>query len=284
MFQAYLNLTKPRISLLFAFTGFVAMFVEGRMNAVYMTAISIAIFVVGGAANAFNQYFERDIDAQMARTAKKRSLPQGKITPQNALAFSIVMSLVGCLMLLMWGGWLAMLLGFLTILYYSFYYTLWLKPRTPYNIVIGGVAGATGPLIGWAAATGSISPIAFVMFLIIVLWTPPHFWALALCCKEDYAKVSYPMLPNVVGDHATRKQILAYTVVLMPIGLLPSLGLGLGLIYLVGSLVLGLLFIVGAISLLRTPSIKKSWQFFAYSIVYLFVLFGLMVADKALSI
>ncbi len=244
--------------------------------------IVLAVFVVGGAANAFNQYFEREIDSQMARTAKKRSLPMGKVAPRDALTFAIVMSALGNIMLFVWGGWLATFWGVFTIIFYSFYYTLWLKPRTPYNIVIGGAAGATGPFIAWAAANGSVGIVPFIMFLIVFVWTPPHFWALALCCKEDYAKVSYPMYPNIYGDQSTRRQILIYSVALIPVSV--SLGFfGLGLLYVGSAAVLSFLFVLGALRLIKFPSSNRYWQFFGYSIIYLFLLFSVMIADTYLK-
>lgn len=278
----YLNLTKPRISLLFAITGLAAILVEGSLihDPLRMWLVVLAIFLVGGSANAFNEYFERDIDKQMARTAKKRPLPLGKISPLGALIFSIATGALGTATLLYLGGWLAFVFGIGTILFYSFYYTLWLKPRTPYNIVIGGVAGATGPLIGWAAATENVAWIPFAMFLIIFFWTPPHFWALALCCKEDYQKVSYPMLPLVVGDKATRKQILYYSFSLIPLSLsLYFLG-AVGWVYLIIASVLSLLFVGGAFQIYRKKTTHVSWQFFGYSIIYLLFLFGVMIVDK----
>src|SRR3990167_3130649 len=206
--RAYLELTKPRISLLFATTGLAALVLEGSLSTSWI--LVLAIFLVGGSANSFNQYFERHIDSQMERTAQKRPLPLKKMSPLSALSFSIGIGVIGLGMLFQWGSLLASLLGLFTILFYSFFYTLWLKPRTPYNIVIGGAAGAMGPLIAWAAVTGTLSWIPLAMFAIVFFWTPPHFWALALCCKEDYAKVALPMLPIVAGEEATRKQIFYY--------------------------------------------------------------------------
>ncbi len=283
-FSAYLSLTKPRISLLFAFTGLTALIMEGSLKAssVHFWILGFAIFVVGGSANAFNQYFERDVDSKMQRTAKKRSLPLGKMKPSDALLFSIVTAVLGNTMLFVWGNWISLLLGVGTILFYSFYYTLWLKPRTPYNIVIGGAAGATGPLIAWAAVTGHLAIAPLIMFLIVFIWTPPHFWALALCCKEDYARVSYPMLPNVKGDAVTRRQILFYSILLLPTVLSLYWTHSLGLIYFWGALVLTILFVAGAYGVYKNHLTRTSWQFFGYSILYLLLLFTLMICDKVL--
>lgn len=284
MIYAYLQLTKPRISVLFAITGLAALILEGSFlkNPFRLWMIVLAIFLVGGSANGLNQYFERDVDQKMARTAKKRPLPQGLISPRSALLFSLLIGVIGNLILWKWGTPLSFWLGVATILFYSFYYTLWLKPRTPYNIVIGGAAGAAGPLIAWAAATGHLSWVALFMFLIVFFWTPPHFWALALCCKEDYAKVGYPMLPLVKGDEKTRQQIVIYSVILLPMALSLFAFKVVGWVYLINALLLTVGFIVGAIRLYLKKTTKVSWQFFGYSIVYLLLLFGMMIVDGLL--
>jgi protoheme IX farnesyltransferase len=279
---AYLNLTKPRISLLFAITGLTVLLMERNLIADpwRITLLVLAIFMTGGSANAFNQYFERDRDKLMVRTAKKRPLPQGIITPNSALVFSILLGVFGTFLLWYLGDPLAFLFGLGTIVFYSFYYTLYLKPRTPYNIVIGGVPGAMGPLIAYAAIKGGISLAPFLMFLIIFFWTPPHFWALALACKDDYAKVGLPMLPVVAGEEATRRQILYYSFALLPLSLSLYFIKAFGMVYLVTSTLLGILFIGGAILVYRKKDNKTNWQFFAYSIVYLLLLFGAMIADS----
>ncbi|MBI4126646.1 MAG: protoheme IX farnesyltransferase [Deltaproteobacteria bacterium] len=278
---AYLNLTKPRISLLFALSGFAALLIERSMTAtpLKLAAIVLAIFLVGGSANAFNQYFERDIDARMTRTSRKRPLPLAQVSPLQALLFSTVIGALGTGMLLFWGGWLAGLLGLCTILFYSLYYTLWLKPRTPYNIVIGGIAGATGPLIGWAAATGTLGLLPLIIFLIIFVWTPPHFWALALNCKEDYARVGYPMLPNVVGDNATYRQIMIYSVVLFPLTVGLSFFQNIGWLYGTAAVMLSTLFVALALRAATLKTVRTNWILFGYSIVYLLLLFVAMIVD-----
>lgn len=282
---SYLLLTKPRISLLFALTGLTALIMEGSLtpHSWTMWILTAAIFLTGGSANAFNQYFEREIDKRMERTAKKRPLPQGKIKPASAFIFAVVTGILAIFLLWKFGTLSSALLGLATILFYSFYYTLWLKPRTPYNIVIGGAAGAAGPLIGWAAANGQLSWAAFVMFLVIFLWTPPHFWALALCCKEDYAKVNYPMYPLIYGDEATRKQIFYYSLTLFPLSVSLTFLNPSGFIYLIASSVLSLLFIVAAIKVSVEKTHKSCWQLFGYSIVYLLFLFIIMIVDKVIS-
>ncbi|OGQ21376.1 MAG: protoheme IX farnesyltransferase [Deltaproteobacteria bacterium RIFCSPLOWO2_02_FULL_44_10] len=282
---AYLNLTKPRISLLFALSGLTALVIEGSLltEQSRLWILVLAIFIIGGSANSFNQYFERDIDKLMARTARKRPLPLAQIRPRNALLFSILSGVLGSFLLWKFGGWLAAFLGLGTILFYSFYYTLWLKPRTPYNIVIGGIAGATGPLIGWAAATGTLHWIPFLIFLIIFLWTPPHFWALALCCKEDYAKVGLPMLPLVAGDEATRKQILLYSLVLVPVAVSLMLFESIGRFYGITSIILGAIFIGMTINLFVTKTTPVAWKLFGYSIVYLLLLLLALILDHFLT-
>lgn len=279
MMTAFLNLTKPRISVLFAITGLTAMIIEGSAPSAQLWLVTLAIFLVGGSANALNQYFEREVDVKMARTAKKRPLPLKLITPGAALIFAAVLAIAGNAILYLYGTWLAVAFGVGTILFYSFYYTLWLKPRTPYNIVIGGAAGATGPLIGWAAATGEVSWVSFILFLIVFFWTPPHFWALAICCKDDYANVGYPMLPLVKGDDETRRQILLYSFTLLPLGASLYFMGAMGKIYFTSQLVLNVLFVAGAFKLYRAKSNRVSWQFFGYSIFYLLALFGFMIAD-----
>jgi protoheme IX farnesyltransferase len=278
---AYLSLTKPRISLLFAITGLAVLLMDSHVmsDPVRLWLIVLAIFMTGGSANAFNQYFERDRDKLMARTAKKRPLPQGKISPDQALIFSISLGIAGTALLWYFGNPLASIFGLGTIVFYSFYYTLYLKPRTPYNIVIGGIAGAMGPLIAYAALTGRVAWVPFIMFLIIFFWTPPHFWALALCCKDDYSKVGLPMLPVVMGDEVTRKQILYYSFTLLPLSLSLFFLKAFGLVYLITALILGILFIGGAYRIYRQKTIKVCWQFFAYSILYLLLLFGAMMVD-----
>ncbi|OGP07418.1 MAG: protoheme IX farnesyltransferase [Deltaproteobacteria bacterium GWA2_45_12] len=287
MIRHLLNLTKPRISLLFAITGLTAILVDGTRTSpsLWMWLVSLAIFLVGGAANGFNQFFERDIDRQMVRTAKKRPIPQGKVSPRMALIFSIVLAIVGNVMLYELGGFWSFFWGVFTIVFYSFYYTLWLKPRTPYNIVIGGAAGATAPLIAWSAVTGNfLGLVPFLMFLIVFIWTPPHFWSLALYYKEDYEKVSYPMFPNIKGDKATKSQIFWYSALLFPVALsLYFFGI-LGVVYLVGAFILNLVFLYGAWMVMKKNDTKIYRKFFAYSIFYLLLLFALMMADKMIPI
>ncbi len=280
----YLQLTKPRISLLFAITGLTVLLMERAIiqDTSRIVLLVIAIFMTGGSANALNQYFERDRDKLMARTAKKRPLPSGRMKPLHALIFSLALGGGGVMTLWYLGHPLAFVFGLGTILFYSFFYTLYLKPRTPYNIVIGGVPGAMGPLIAYAAIKGGVGWAPLILFLIVFFWTPPHFWALALCCKEDYAKVGIPMLPLVEGDASTRKQILYYSFTLLPLSLALYWMKSFGLFYLVSASLLGILFILGAIHLNLQKTIRSYWQFFGYSILYLLLLFVSMMVDTLL--
>src|SRR3989338_6697259 len=280
----YLSLTKPRISVLFAFTGIVGLSVEGSLSVMSFQywMIILAIFCVGGAANALNQYFERDIDARMERTAKKRALPMKKISPKNALIFSLAMAIFGVFLAIYFGNYLAGFISIFLILFYSLFYTLYLKPRTPHNIVIGGVAGALGPVIAWVAVTGSLSWIPLVMFAIIFFWSPPHFWALALYYKDDYAKVGFPMLPVVKGESVTRKQIFVYSLTLLPLTLsLYFLGT-FGWLYGFCALVSSLCFIYGAWAIYKNASLAYCKKYFVYSIFYVAILFIGMLVDKIL--
>lgn len=293
--RPYLSLIKPRISFLFAITGFTAILVQrAELSPVIPSGVvpigivipstardlilTFAIFLVGGSANAFNQYLEREIDSRMTRTASKRPLPLGQISPNQALIFSIFIGIVGALLLLGFGTPLASFLGLGTILFYSFFYTLWLKPKTPYNIVIGGIAGAMGPLIGSAAITGTIGVIPCLMFLLIFFWTPPHFWALALYHQDDYRKVGLPMLPVVRGEAVTRKQILLYSLTLAPLSAaLYFVSDIFDTVYLLTALTLSGLFIGFAWMVYRQKSILSYQRLFRYSIGYLTALYLVMM-------
>lgn len=298
--RPYLSLIKPRISLLFAITGFTAILVQrAELSSVIPSMvvipsgivipsaardliITLAIFLVGGSANAFNQYLEREIDSRMTRTASKRPLPLGQISPNQALIFSIFIGVSGALLLLGFGTPLASLLGLGTILFYSFFYTLWLKPKTPYNIVIGGIAGAMGPIIGSAAITGTIGVIPFLMFLLIFFWTPPHFWALALYHQDDYRKVGLPMLPVVRGEAVTRRQILLYSLTLAPLSAALYLVSDIfDIVYLLAALTLSGLFIWFAFRVYREKSVLSYQRLFRYSIGYLTLLYLVMMLDAA---
>ena len=277
----FIELTKPRIVALVIVTAVAGLVVEGSLlrDPLKFALVLFAITLTAGSANAFNQYFERDLDAVMTRTRAKRPLPLHRVPPAAALAFAIGIGAVATAILYIVANPLSAMLAIGTIVFYGFFYTLWLKPRTVHNIVIGGAAGAMGPVIAWAAATGGLALAPVLMFLVIFLWTPPHFWALALCIQDDYRMVNIPMLPIVKGEAETFRQIEAYTVVLVALTLvMPFVDAG-GLVLGVISLVLGGIFVAKAIRARRAGSVVAARGVFAYSIVYLFVIFLGMIAD-----
>lgn len=277
----YVLLTKPRIVMLFGLTGASAMVIEGSLRADPMRfwMIFLGMVLTAGSANALNQYIDRDIDALMERTRKKRPLPAGRLKPQSALMFALLTGSLATWLLYHFGGALASGFGVFTIAFYVGIYTMWLKRLTPYNIVIGGAAGATAPLIGWAAATGTISLGAFIMFLIIFMWTPPHFWALALCVRDEYAAASVPMLPVVKGEEETRRQMLLYTLALVPLSLLLKFTGDCGWLYTISATALGYEFIRKAKAVTQLKDERTAWRMFGYSIVYLLALYVVMIID-----
>jgi len=277
----FIELTKPRIVALVIVTAVAGLVVEGSLlrDPLKFALVLFAITLTAGSANAFNQYFERDLDAVMTRTRAKRPLPLHRVPPAAALAFAIGIGAVATAILYTVANPLSAMLAIGTIVFYGFFYTLWLKPRTVHNIVIGGAAGAMGPVIAWAAATGGLALAPVLMFLVIFLWTPPHFWALALCIQDDYRMVKIPMLPIVKGEAETFRQIEAYTVALVALTLvMPFVAAG-GLVLGVISLVLGGIFVAKAIRARRAGSVVAARGVFAYSIIYLFVIFLGMIAD-----
>ncbi len=278
---SYLLLTKPTIMLLVVLSGAVALFIEGSLlsNPIKCGAMLLAVYLTGGCANALNQFFERDIDAKMARTQKRRPLPQGKIQPSNALIFIVAIGVIGVLIFGFVFNWLSAMISLGTILFYGFFYTLWLKPNTPQNIVIGGAAGAMAPIGVWAGVTGEIALEPVLVFLIVFLWTPPHFWALALYCKDDYIKAELPMMPVVKGERETLKQMLAYTILTV----LASLWLAViydGWIYDMVSVLLGARFIKRNWETLQNYSEQSAKKLFFFSITYLFGLFAALILDR----
>ncbi|MCK4900351.1 MAG: heme o synthase, partial [Anaerolineales bacterium] len=233
-------------------------------------------------ANALNQVFEREIDARMSRTSARRPLPQGKISWKGALIFSSAIGIIGVLLFYWFFNLLTALLALGTILFYSFFYTLWLKPNTPQNIVIGGIAGAMAPVGAWTAATGQMDVAPWIMFLIIFLWTPPHFWALALVRQKDYARAGVPMLPVVRGEQETRWQIFIYTIELVVLTLiLPLFGLG-GSVYLIGASLLGVWLLFAAWKVWKQGGNKVAWKMYRYSSMYLLFLFAVLMVDALL--
>ncbi len=282
--SAFFQLTKPTIMLLVVFTGATSLIIEGSMLAHPWKFLLVlaALYLTGGCANALNQYFEREIDSRMKRTYKRRPLPLGTLAPRPALIFSISIGVIGVLIFGFFFNWLTAMLSLGTILFYSLFYTLWLKPNTDQNIVIGGIAGAMAPVGAWTAATGHMDVVPWIMFLIIFLWTPPHFWALAMFCKDDYKKAQLPMLPVVRGDKATLRQILWYTITLCTVSL-SLLAFGGGWLYLIVAAGLGYVFIKKAVALTRNHSDKLLRGLFGYSILYLFGLFTAMIVDGFVS-
>jgi protoheme IX farnesyltransferase len=276
----YASLTKPRIISLLLLTTVATMFVADpsgpALSAILWTMLGG--FLAAGGAGAINHYIDRDRDARMARTAN-RPLVAGRIEPVNGLAFGIGLGVVAFFQLWFTVNLLAASLAMVGLLGYVLLYTVWLKPLTPQNIVIGGSAGAVPPLVGWAAATGALSWEAAWPFLIIFFWTPPHFWALSLMIKEDYERTGIPMLPVVKGEAFTRRQILIYTVILLVVSLGPVLTGLLGTIYLVSALVLGLAFTAFSLTLKANPTKAVTLRTYLFSLAYLALLFIAMAVD-----
>jgi len=281
----YLALLKPRVMSLVVFSGFAGLYAApGELHPFLAAVAVLCIAVSAGAAGAINMWYERDIDALMERT-RGRPLPRGKMAPQDALTFGVVLSLFSVMLMGMALNWVAAGLLALANAFYVFVYTIWLKRRTPQNIVIGGAAGAFPPMIGWAAVTGGVDLHSLLLFAVIFVWTPPHFWALALYRQIDYAKARVPMLPVVAGRPATRRQIMAYSLLLAPLGVMPAvLGIA-GVVYAGVAAVMGLCFILLAGVVLRSADgpagDRAARQLFGFSILYLFVLFTLLILDRA---
>ncbi|MCC0044777.1 MAG: protoheme IX farnesyltransferase, partial [Brucellaceae bacterium] len=232
-----------------------------------------------GASGALNMWFDADIDRVMTRTAR-RPIPAGRVRASDALGFGLVLSAFSVVTLGLVANWLAAAMLAFTIFFYAVVYTMWLKRSTPQNIVIGGAAGAFPPMIGWTAATGAIGLESVILFLIIFLWTPPHFWALALFSQTDYGKAGIPMLPNVAGEAATRRQIFAYSLLVAVAGVLPwALGFS-SIVYGAAALALGLGFVWYAYGVLATTDTKPAKALFGYSLLYLFAIFALVLADS----
>lgn len=276
----FITLLKPRVMTLVVFTGIAGLVMApGHLHPFLVVVAVLCIALGAGAAGAVNMWYERDIDAIMQRT-KNRPLPRGVMEPAEALSFGVVLTVFSVFLMGLALNWLAAaLLGFASC-FYIFVYTVWLKRRTPHNIVIGGAAGAFPPMIGWAAATGHLSLQPLVLFLLIFVWTPPHFWALALYKNEDYKRAGIPMLPVIAGERETKKQMLLYTLLLTPLALAPYFMGMTGLVYLVGAVILQGLFLLNAVRVWRESGYKYARVMFGYSIFYLFALFGLMMVDK----
>jgi protoheme IX farnesyltransferase len=277
----YLELTKPKVQSLLLLTTIATMYVAGDPSPLLVFYTCLGGYLSAGGAGAVNHWFDRDIDARMTRTAS-RPIPSGRVSPGAGLAFGCVLAALSLLELSLAVNPLAAALSFSGFLGYVLLYTVWLKRRTPQNIVIGGAAGAVPPLVAWAAVTGSVSGTAVILFFIVFFWTPPHFWALSLLMKDDYEKVGVPMLPVVRGEAETRRQILLYSVLLYAVTQLPFCAGGFGAIYLLASLVLGVGFIAGALRLYRRADRASALRLYLFSLAYLALLFCSMVADAHL--
>jgi heme o synthase len=283
-----LALTKPRVMRLVVFSGLCGMLAAPQLPPLVLGFTAILCIALGaGACGALNQWYEADIDAKMRRTAK-RPLPDGRMDRQSALHFGVGLSVFSVLLMGLAANWLAAGLLAISILFYVVIYTMWLKPRTVQNIVIGGGAGAFPPLIGWVAATGHVSALPLLLFAIIFLWTPPHFWALSLFVRSDYAAAGIPMLPVVAGVPSTRWQIFLYSLPMAAAAVAPwPLGLT-GAVYGASAAVLSFVFVVLAGRVLANRAMEPAQmapekKLFAYSVFYLFALFAILVADRWLA-
>jgi protoheme IX farnesyltransferase len=275
----YVALLKPRVMSLVVFTGFVGLYLApGHLHPVLAGIAMLCIAVGAGAAGAINMWYDRDIDALMQRT-RQRPVPAGRMAPGDALGFGCVLAAASVLVMGLGVNWAAAALLALTIAFYVLVYTVWLKRRTPQNIVIGGAAGAFPPVVGWAAVTGDVGLPALALFALIFFWTPPHFWALALYRAGDYAKAGVPMLPVVAGARETKKQMLIYAALLWPAALAPTLAGAAGWRYGTASLGLNALFTLAALRVWRDGSDTSAKRMFAFSILYLFLLFVLLMID-----
>jgi protoheme IX farnesyltransferase len=274
----YVALTKPKVQSLLLLTTVCTMEIAGDPSAGLIALTVVGGYLSAGGAGAVNHWYDRDIDALMPRTAN-RPVPAGRVSPRSALVYGVVLALASFVLLAATVNLLAASLAFSGFLGYVFVYTVWLKRRTPQNIVVGGAAGAIPPLVGWAAVTGGLGGMPLYLFAIVFFWTPPHFWALSLLMKKEYERVGVPMLPVVRGERETRKQILLYAVLLWAVTQLPFCAGGLGTIYLVSSLVLGGLFIGGAVVLYRRADRRSALRLYLFSLAYLALLFGAMVLD-----
>ncbi len=280
--EDFLALLKPRVMSLVVFIGFAGMVVApGNLHAALMLTTVLCIAVGAGAAGCINMWYERDIDALMTRT-KNRPIPRGRVSPDQALGFGVTLAVASVLLQGLAVNILSAAILAFSILYYVFVYTIWLKRITPQNIVIGGAAGAFPPVIGWAAVTGTIDATPLALFLLVFLWTPPHFWALSLYRSADYARAGIPMLPVVRGVDVTKKYILYYSLSLLPVSLLPWYFSAAGSVYAVIAVVLSSLFVILAYRLQNTHSAAMqahARKLFGYSILYLFLICTVLMMD-----
>jgi heme o synthase len=274
----YFTLTKPKVQLLLLLTTITTMYVAGEPSVALVAATVLGGFLSAGGAGAFNHWYDRDIDAQMGRTAS-RPVPAGRISPRAALIYAFALQIASFAVLWAAANLLAAVLALLGFIWYTLVYTVWLKRRSPQNIVIGGAAGAVPPLVGWAAVTGSVAPDALYLFAIVFYWTPPHFWALSLLMKNEYERVGVPMMPVVHGESETRRQIVLYTLLLTVLTLLPVVFGFFGVIYAVCAAGLGAAFITLAVRLQRRADRASALRTYLFSLGYLAALFAVMVID-----
>jgi protoheme IX farnesyltransferase len=277
----YVALTKPKVQSLLLLTTVAAMEIAGDPSLGLIIATVVGGYLSAGGAGAVNHWYDRDLDAAMARTAN-RPVPSGRVSPRAALTFGLVLALLAVVWLTVLVNPLAAALSFSGFLGYTLVYTMWLKRRTTQNIVIGGAAGAVPPLVGWAAVTGGLDGTALYLFAIVFFWTPPHFWALSLLMKDEYAAVKVPMLPVVRGERETRRQILLYSILLYAVSQLVFCGDGFGVFYLVSSLLLGAAFIGLSVRLMRRADRRSALTLYLFSLAYLALLFVAMVVDVRL--
>jgi protoheme IX farnesyltransferase len=275
-------LTKPRIISLLLVTTIAPMFVAGSPSWPLVLAVFVGGYLMAGGANAVNMYMDRDIDDRMSRT-RLRPIPSGRMQPREVLAFGVLLSTTATWLLAHFANVLTAALGLAGFYFYVFIYTRWLKRSTPQNIVIGGAAGAFPPLVGWAAVTNGIDLFAVYLFLIIFYWTPPHFWALALLKQKDYGKAGVPMAPLVWGEAETKRQMFWYTMILIPLTLLPYAFGALGIVYLASAAVLDAIFMAELLRVIRATEWNKlAWKMYRFSLLYLALLFAAMVVDRAI--
>jgi protoheme IX farnesyltransferase len=277
----YVELTKPKVQSLLLFTTVATMEIAGSPSVERIALTCLGGYLSAGGAGAVNHYYDRDIDARMKRTAS-RPVPAGRIAPRAALWFGLSLAALSFLVMSLTLNLLAASLSLAGFVGYVGVYTMWLKRRTPQNIVIGGAAGAIPPLVGWAAVRGSVAWTAVYLFAIVFYWTPPHFWALSLLMKDEYARVGIPMMPVARGERETRRQIVLYTLLLYAISQLPFCAGAFGLVYLFASMGLGLAFIGGSVYLYRRAERLAALRLYLFSLAYLALLFGAMVADVKL--
>jgi protoheme IX farnesyltransferase len=284
--QDFVQLLKPRVMSLVVFTGLTGLVCAGRAVNPILAGVAILCIAVGaGASGALNMWYDADIDAKMRRT-RGRPVPAGRVQGADALALGVVLSMFSVMLMGMALNWLAAGLLAFTIFFYAVIYTMWLKRSTPQNIVIGGAAGAFPPMIGWAAATGDVSLVGIALFMLIFLWTPPHFWALALYRSDDYRRAGVPMLPVVAGPRETKRQMLIYTLVLVPVALAPTLLGSVGWLYGAVALAMSAAFIAHAVAVWHAPDDRRGHRaarrMFKFSLLYLAILFAALPLDRML--